>query len=103
MTGGKLKPTLPEQRSLIHAMLGFGPVRRTDIFWPLGRGAGSGGSTRSRLEISPNDEFAIALKAELYQQEGKLNEAAKELARIPKDSTDKTVLIHRVEQALFEA
>ena len=73
-----------------------------DIFWPLGRGAEAEAALDRALEISPNDEFTIALKTELYQQEGKLNEAAKELARIPKDSTDKTVMIHRVDQALFE-
>ena len=73
-----------------------------DIFWPLGRGAEAEAALDRALEISPNDEFTIALKTELYQQEGKLNEAAKELARISKDSTDKTVLIHRVDQALFE-
>ena len=43
-----------------------------------------------------------ALKVELYQEEGQLDKAAKELARIPEDSTDKTVLIHRVDQALLE-
>ena len=102
VTGGKLKPILPGQSSLIHAMLGFGPVLRSDIFWPLGRGAEAEAALDRALEISPNDEFVIALKAELYQQEGRLDEAAKELARIPKDSTDKTVLIHRVDQALFE-
>jgi serine/threonine protein kinase/Tfp pilus assembly protein PilF len=73
-----------------------------DIFWPLGRGAEAEAALDRALEISPNDEFTIALKTELYQQEGKLNQAAKELARIPKDSTDKTVLIHRVDQALLE-
>jgi serine/threonine protein kinase/Flp pilus assembly protein TadD len=73
-----------------------------DIFWPLGRGAEAEAALDRALEISPNDEFTIALKTELYQQEGKLSEAAKELARIPKDSTDKTVLIHRVDQALLE-
>ena len=74
----------------------------SDIFWPLGRAAEAEAALDRALEISPNDEFVIALKAEQYQQEGRLDEAAKELARIPKDSTDKTVLIHRVDQALFE-
>jgi serine/threonine protein kinase/Tfp pilus assembly protein PilF len=73
-----------------------------DIFWPLGRGAEAEAAYDRALEISPNDEFVIALKAEQYQQEGRLDAAAKELARIPKDSTDKTVLIHRVDQALLE-
>ena len=53
------------------------------------------------MEISPDDEFAIALKVETYQQEGRLDEAAKELARIP-NSTEKTVLIRRVDQAVLE-
>ena len=42
------------------------------------------------------------MKVEHYQEEGQLDKAAKELARIPEDSTDKTVLIHRVDQALLE-
>jgi len=70
-----------------------------DIFWPLGRAAEAEAAYDRALDVSPNDEFVIALKAEQYQQEGRLDAAAKELARIPKDSTDKTVLIHRVDQA----
>ena len=73
-----------------------------DIFWPLGRGAEAEAAYDRALQISPNDEFVIALKAEQYQQEGRLDKAAKELARISKDSTDKTVLIHRVDQAVLE-
>ena len=73
-----------------------------DIFWPLGRSAEAEAALNRASEISPNDEFVIALKTEQYQEEGRLNEAAKELARIPTDSTDKTVLIHRVDQALLE-
>ncbi len=73
-----------------------------DIFWPLGRAAEAQAAYDRALEISPKDEFVIALKAEQYQQEGRLDKAAKVLARISKDSTDKTVLIHRVDQALLE-
>jgi serine/threonine protein kinase/Tfp pilus assembly protein PilF len=73
-----------------------------DIFWPLGRGAEAQAAYDRALEISPNDEFVIVLKVEQYQQEGRLDKAAKELARISKDSTDKTVLIHRVDQAVLE-
>ena len=73
-----------------------------DIFWPLGRSAEAEAALNRALEISPNDEFVIALKAEQYQEGGRLNEAAKELARIPTDSTDKTVLIYRVYQAVLE-
>ena len=64
----------------------------------MGRGRGS---IDRALEISPNDEFVIALKVELYQQEGRLDEAAKELARIP-GFYRQNVLIHRVDQALLE-
>jgi serine/threonine-protein kinase len=73
-----------------------------DIFWPLGRAREAEAALDRALEISPNNQFVIALKAELYQQDGRLDKAAKELARIPTDSTDKTVLLHRVEQALLE-
>ena len=74
----------------------------SDIYWPLGRAAEAEAAFDKVLEISPNDQFVIALKAEQYQQEGRLAEAAQELALIPRDSTDKTVLIHRVDQALLE-
>jgi serine/threonine protein kinase/Flp pilus assembly protein TadD len=74
----------------------------SDILWPLGRAAEAHAAYDRALEISPNNEFVMALEAEQYQQEGRLNEAAKELARIPRDSTDKAVLIHRVDQAVLE-
>jgi serine/threonine protein kinase len=73
-----------------------------DIFWPLGRAIEAEAAFDRALEISPNDQFVIALKAEQYQQDGRLAEATRELARIPRDSTDKTVLIHRVDQAVLE-
>jgi tetratricopeptide (TPR) repeat protein len=74
----------------------------SDILWPLGRAAEAHAAYDRALEVSPNNEFVIALKAAQYQQEGRLGEAAKELARIPRDSTDKAVLIHRVDQAVLE-
>ena len=54
------------------------------------------------LEISPNSEYAITAKAELFQFEDRLDEAAKELGRIPNDSTDNYVLLIRATQALLE-
>jgi TolB-like protein/Tfp pilus assembly protein PilF len=54
------------------------------------------------LEISPNDVNALANKANLYQSEGRLDEAAKQLARIPADSTDDFAVAIRVNQALLE-
>jgi serine/threonine protein kinase/Tfp pilus assembly protein PilF len=74
----------------------------SDVFWPLGKTAEAEAALDRALEISPNDQFTIALKAEQYQKEGRLSEAARELARIPADSTDQTVLIARAEQALLE-
>jgi TolB-like protein/Tfp pilus assembly protein PilF len=73
-----------------------------DIFSPLGRAAEAEAALDKALEISPNDESTISLKAALFQDEGRLSESAKELARIPKDSTDKAVLLRRVTQALLE-
>jgi TolB-like protein/Flp pilus assembly protein TadD len=54
------------------------------------------------LELSPNDEGALANKANLLQTEGRLDEAAKQLARIPADSTDDFVVLIRAVQAMFE-
>ena len=54
------------------------------------------------LELSPNDESALANKANLLQTEGRLDEAAKVLARIPADSTDDYVVFIRAVQAIFE-
>jgi serine/threonine protein kinase/Tfp pilus assembly protein PilF len=73
-----------------------------DVFWPLGRAAEAEAALDRALKISPNNEYAITAKAELFQGEGRLDEAAKELGRIPNDSTDKTVLIRREEQAMLE-
>jgi serine/threonine protein kinase/Flp pilus assembly protein TadD len=73
----------------------------SDILWPLGRAAEAHAAYDRALEISPNNEFVIALKAEQYQQEGRLDDAAKELARIPNESNDKAVLIHRADEAVL--
>ena len=54
------------------------------------------------LEISPNDESALANKANLFQTEGRWDEAAKQLARIPADSTDDLVALMRSVQAVQE-
>jgi TolB-like protein/cytochrome c-type biogenesis protein CcmH/NrfG len=54
------------------------------------------------LEISPNDEGAITAKADVFQEEGRLNEAAKELASLPEDSTDNYLMLVRAFQAMQE-
>ena len=73
-----------------------------DLFFDLGRFAEAQAALDRALEISPNDEDAIGLKAELFQAEGRLKEAGRELARLPTDSTDKSVLGDRADQALLE-
>jgi tetratricopeptide (TPR) repeat protein len=54
------------------------------------------------LEISPNDQSAIVGKAVIFQSEGRLDEAAKELARIPADSAGDEVVLVRADQAIYE-
>jgi TolB-like protein/class 3 adenylate cyclase/Tfp pilus assembly protein PilF len=54
------------------------------------------------LELSPNDESSLATKANVFQSQGRLDEAAKLLARIPPDSSDDFVVAMRSAQAIFE-
>ena len=54
------------------------------------------------LEISPNDPGAITARADTFQEEGRLSEAAKELGRLPADSTDTYLLLVRAYQAMQE-
>ncbi len=54
------------------------------------------------LEISPDSSSARASKAGVFQNEGRLNEAAQELARIPADVMDDFVVPVQVGQAIYE-
>jgi TolB-like protein/Flp pilus assembly protein TadD len=54
------------------------------------------------LEISPDSASTRASKAGIFQSEGRLTEAAQELARIPAESTDDFVLSARISQAIYE-
>ncbi len=54
------------------------------------------------LEISPNDKGAITAKADVFQEEGRLDAAAKELGRLPKGSTDNYSMLVRAFQAMQE-
>jgi TolB-like protein/Tfp pilus assembly protein PilF/class 3 adenylate cyclase len=54
------------------------------------------------IAISPESETARADKANLYLNEGRLSEAAQELARVPVESTDDYVLGSRMTQAMYE-
>ena len=73
-----------------------------NVFQPLRRFAEAEAALDRALEISPNDRYAISLKVRLFHIEGRLNEAAKELARLPTDASDKGVLSTRIQQALLE-
>lgn len=54
------------------------------------------------LEISPDSGSVRASKAVSFQNEGRLDEAAEELARIPADATDDFVVAPRINQAIYE-
>jgi TolB-like protein/Tfp pilus assembly protein PilF len=54
------------------------------------------------LEISPDSASVRASKAVTFQNEGRLDEAAQELARIPADATDDFVISPRISQAIYE-
>jgi serine/threonine protein kinase/Tfp pilus assembly protein PilF len=73
-----------------------------DVFRALGRSAEAEAALDRALEISPDNEYAITAKAELFQEQGRLKDAAKELRRIPGDSTDNYTLLIRATQALLE-
>src|SRR5262249_52028500 len=54
------------------------------------------------LEISPNNAGALAAKAGVFQDEGRLDEAAKMLARIHANLDDAIVVQTRAYQAILE-
>ncbi len=54
------------------------------------------------LEISPDSASTRASKASVFQSEGRLDEASKELARIPADATDDFVISALIGQAIYE-
>src|SRR6266700_3450082 len=54
------------------------------------------------LEISPDSASVRASKAVTFQNEGRLDKAAQELARIPADATDDFVVAPRIGQAMYE-
>jgi tetratricopeptide (TPR) repeat protein len=54
------------------------------------------------LEISPDSASTRATKAAVLQSEGRLDEAARELARIPVDAIDDFVVASRSNQAIYQ-
>jgi TolB-like protein/Tfp pilus assembly protein PilF len=54
------------------------------------------------LEISPDSASTRSSKAGTFQSEGRLDEAAKELAKIPESETDDFVVSSRIGQAIYE-
>jgi TolB-like protein/Tfp pilus assembly protein PilF len=54
------------------------------------------------LQIAPGEESALAIKAGLFLEEGKLDAAARVLAQIPVDPQNETVLYIRTRQLIYE-
>ncbi len=73
-----------------------------DVFGNLRRFSEAHAAIDRALEISPNNPYGIIVKALLFQYQGQLDQAAKQLERLPKDSKDKSVLLVRATQALLE-
>ena len=73
-----------------------------DVFANLRKFTEAHAAIDRALEIEPNDQYSIIVNSLLYQYEGRLPEAAEQLARLPENSTDKTLLLVRATQALLE-
>jgi TolB-like protein len=54
------------------------------------------------LEIAPTEEDVHARKAHVFRSAGSLEEAARELAQVPANSTNEVIVYNRVLQATFE-
>jgi len=54
------------------------------------------------LQISPDSETSHAIKATILQNEGRLPEAAQELARVAESSTEDYVVGSRITQTMYE-
>jgi tetratricopeptide (TPR) repeat protein len=74
----------------------------SQLFEPLQRWAEAQAALDRALEISPDNPGLITTKADVYQEEGRLDEAAKQLARLPSDSNDNYLLNVRATQAAWE-
>jgi tetratricopeptide (TPR) repeat protein len=73
-----------------------------NIYVNLGRWRDAEAALNRALEISPDDHSLISLKVDLFQWEGRLDQAAKELSRLPEDPSNQDVVIARVQHALLE-
>src|SRR5207244_11700301 len=58
--------------------------------------------TDQALRIAPDSAPDRATKAELFQAEGRLEEARQELARIPEDASDDLIINARIQQSIYE-
>jgi tetratricopeptide (TPR) repeat protein len=73
-----------------------------DVLSAVGRTTDANAALDRALAISPNDDETIANKVDFLIAEGRLDEAAKWLARLPDDSTNPYVLNLRAWHAMFE-
>ena len=74
----------------------------SQIFPPLHRYTEAQAATDRALEISPNDENAIADKANHFQGQGRFDECQKELDRISPDTNNQYPLLLRANLAMLE-
>lgn len=58
--------------------------------------------TDQALRIAPDSAPDRATKAGLFQAEGRLEEAGRELARIPEDASDDLIINTRIQQAIYQ-
>jgi tetratricopeptide (TPR) repeat protein len=102
VTGATLKLTFRRLRTLDPRNFRLLTRAAQDVFRPLGRATEAQAALDRALQISPNNDYAMTAKAELFQEQVRLEDAAKELQRIPNDSTDPYVLLIRATQALLQ-
>ena len=72
------------------------------VLQPLHRTAEAQAAVERALEIAPNDEEALTVKADNLQEQGRHDEADRQLARLPNDSTDPYLLNLRAFEAMLE-
>ena len=85
----------PRDVTLLHAMGG-------DFYNYLRRFDDARSVLDRALEIAPDSESARASKAVVFQNQGRLDEAAQELAKIPANAMDDFVITARMNQAIYE-
>jgi TolB-like protein/Tfp pilus assembly protein PilF len=82
--------------------VGFLEAFGGELFFPLRRFADAHAQIDQALRIVPGNASALAYKAAVYQEQGRLNEAAKVVAQIAPDERDETVMETCTLQLIYE-